>query len=225
MIKIVFTGEDAAELKLKIQEYSLIHLGLNLKAIAQELKPHVQKEDNVKPGQSSTVQLSDGTVRTHNPNYPARQLAHLGNEESKPPETFPAPALFGPLPPVIPTAEEVERKRRGRPTGYRKYPIGTPTKAQVISIIRALDKKMGVDAVVEAFHKVGYANLTTLPPDRYAKFIFICHKIAGEELVPVVPEPKKPETPETPQPEGATSEPIPEGPEVPTEEHANIEPE
>lgn len=93
MIEVLFKAQTIADLKLQIQEYSLCHLGLNFKAMADQLMtPQPTKPAVNEPGKSEEVKLKDGTIRLHNPNYPSAQK-NLTTDEPK---------------------------KRGRPVGWRK---------------------------------------------------------------------------------------------------------
>ncbi len=145
MIEVIFKAENISDLKLQIQEYSLCHLGLNFKAMADQMVSDIKKSGEGRPGVTEEVRLNDGTIRLHNPSYPGG----MKTDE---------------LP-----------KKRGRKLGWRKQTEESvegaaqsiELKEKAKSAIHALATKKGVDKAVEALKKYDAAHLDEVSPENY----------------------------------------------------------
>lgn len=169
MVRVEFEAENIADLKLMIQEYSLTHLGLNFKEMAGKILKH----GDGKPGVTDAVELSDGSKRLHNPNYPSKMKAPV----------------------------EEPKRGRGRPVGWRKPEVTeikpedikidfvgdslktndgfSPTKDAAKNAIHELNKVKGFPVAMEALAKFGAKHLNEIMPEKYPDLIKYCEELTN----------------------------------------------
>lgn len=174
MVEVIFKADTIADLKLQIQEYSLCHLGLNFKAMADGMVP---KPKIAQPGKSESTVLNDGTVRLHNPSYPSKMKN---------------------------AADLEEPKKRGRPLGWRKeksdhveekveapsVPLNPKQKAgKAIQDLctkfppllgQTFQESKGYTLAIGVLEKLGGKHLNDIAEEHYVELIANCEALINE---------------------------------------------
>ncbi len=164
-MKIIFEADNIADLKLQIQEYSLVHLGLNIKAMADAMIP--KAPEHAQPGKSEERRLNDGTTRLHSPSFPGPMKRPRGRPLGWRKEPTPAVATAvvpedpaTPPPPVDPDFA---------------------SKDEVKAAIHALNAAKGFDAAKKALEKFNARHLNEVAVANFKDLVLYCEELRLEQ--------------------------------------------
>ncbi len=177
MIEVIFKAESISDLKLQIQEYSLAHLGLNFKGMADAMIPPKPKAVYAEPGESEEVRLNDGTTRLHNPSYPGpmkkgrgRPVGWRKNKDSMPPAPIPcAPFAEALIQPAIDAVQEVIAKAPEDPSFANKE--------EVKAAIHELNRVKGFEVAKSALAKFGATHLNDVAIADFKALVIHCEEL------------------------------------------------
>ncbi len=178
-MKIIFEAKNIADLKLQIQEYSLAHLGLNIKAMAEEMIP--KKPQPSQPGKSESVRLNDGTERLHNPSYPGpmknprgRPVGWRKNPAPEPePEPEPKKLVITPAVPTEPFLDAIPEKVEVPPPPDPDF----ASKDEVKAAIHELNKVKGFEVAKSALEKFGAKHLNDVAIADFKALVIHCGEL------------------------------------------------